>query len=362
MNPVPGRDGHEDELHRLLDDAVSDVEPRGGLDAIRSRTKVSPMRARPWYLGVGAAVVATAATIAAVAVVGGDAGRPASEPGFADSPSEAAPASSDPGGEESPSTKESEPPTSSVAIPVYYVGDSPMGPRLYREFHTGDGGDPLGTALEHAVSQAPEDPDYTVPWPTGTAVSGSVGADGTDDAGKIAVDVTSPGGEDLQARPAGMSRETAEMAVQQLVWTAQAAVQSSAPVQVTLDGDRTDRLLGVPVGEPLVRADELSTLSLVIVTSPSEGQEVTDSFRAEGIGSSFEATVPWQIRRGDAVVKEGFSTASGWMDRLYPWRTDAIDVSDLEPGEYTFVALTDDPSGGAEGPGAFSDTRTIHVR
>jgi hypothetical protein len=48
------------------------------------------------------------------------------------------------------------------------------------------------------------------------------------------------------------------------------------------------------------------------------------------------------------------------MDRLYPWETE-IDVSDLEPGTYTFAAMTDDPSGGAEGPGATTDTRTIVV-
>ena len=37
-----------------------------------------------------------------------------------------------------------------------------------------------------------------------------------------------------------------------------------------------------------------------------------------------------------------------------------IDVSDLAPGTYTFVAMTDDPSGG-EGLGPFTDTRTIIV-
>jgi hypothetical protein len=49
------------------------------------------------------------------------------------------------------------------------------------------------------------------------------------------------------------------------------------------------------------------------------------------------------------------------MDRLYPWET-RIDVSDLAPGEYTFAAMTDDPSGGAEGAEPFVDTRTITVR
>ena len=48
------------------------------------------------------------------------------------------------------------------------------------------------------------------------------------------------------------------------------------------------------------------------------------------------------------------------MDKLYPWETE-VDVSDLEPGTYTFVALTDDPSGGAEGGGPTEDSKTIVV-
>jgi hypothetical protein len=85
------------------------------------------------------------------------------------------------------------------------------------------------------------------------------------------------------------------------------------------------------------------------------------SFMARGLASSYEATVIWQIREpGGAVVLDGYTTAEGFMDRLWPWETE-VDVSGLEPGEYTFVALTADPSGGAEGFGPTSDTRTIVV-
>ena len=72
--------------------------------------------------------------------------------------------------------------------------------------------------------------------------------------------------------------------------------------------------------------------------------------------------MPWEIRdESDNVVLEGFVTALGWMDRLYEWETEPIDVSALPPGRYTFVAMTSDPSGGAEGFGPTSDTRTIIV-
>ena len=48
------------------------------------------------------------------------------------------------------------------------------------------------------------------------------------------------------------------------------------------------------------------------------------------------------------------------MDKLYPW-TAEVDVSGLAPGTYTFVAMTDDPSGG-EGAGPTEDTKTIVVQ
>ncbi len=52
--------------------------------------------------------------------------------------------------------------------------------------------------------------------------------------------------------------------------------------------------------------------------------------------------------------------AEGWEGQPVPWEAE-IDVSSLEPGTYTFVALTDDPTGGTEGPGPTYDTRTIVV-
>jgi hypothetical protein len=69
---------NDDQVRGLLTDAVDDVEPRPGLDRIRSRTARPAGRAR-WVLAVGGAVAATAATVAAVSVLG--AGR--DDPGAA---------------------------------------------------------------------------------------------------------------------------------------------------------------------------------------------------------------------------------------------------------------------------------------
>lgn len=89
---------------------------------------------------------------------------------------------------------------------------------------------------------------------------------------------------------------------------------------------------------------------LITLAEPAEGAEVSGSFTASGKANSPEANVLWEIRddSGEAVL-DGFVTAEGWMDKLYPWTTD-IDVSSLEPGAYVFVAMTDDPSGGEGKP------------
>jgi anti-sigma factor RsiW len=62
---TPTNDDHD--IRALLDDAVADVEPRRGLDEITLRTGRSR---RSWVWGTAGAVVATAAVIAAVSLVG----------------------------------------------------------------------------------------------------------------------------------------------------------------------------------------------------------------------------------------------------------------------------------------------------
>ncbi len=153
----------------------------------------------------------------------------------------------------------------------------------------------------------------------------------------------------------------AKLAVQALVYTVQGALQSRAPVQVVGEpGGPAVPMFGVDTDGGVANADQLDVLALVSVTSPESGAEVSGTFTASGVASSFEATVPWEVRDSSGtVVLDGFSTAEGWMDRLYPWQSE-VDVSGLAPGEYTFAAMTDDPSGG-EGPGPFEDTKVISV-
>lgn len=356
------RDEHR--LRELLDDAVSGVEPRNALDQIRNRTREQPMsNRRPWIWGVGGAVVATAATVALIAAVGRPGGDQADDTDPAipsDSVSESVDGSPDPSTDITPDStgapdpvESGEPATEKThAVAIYYLGDTPRGPRLYREFHSALGEDKLLAAMREVSTAMPQDPDYENPWPTTMQV----------DAAEVDRDVIRLELGDVAERPAGMTDEEAGLAIQQLIYTAQAAAQERLPVQFEVDGNPVAETLGVPTSEPLSQAEELDVMSHVQLTYPTEGQVVQDGrLMFAGRASSFEATVPWQLRQGDRVVKRGFVTTEGWMEKLYPFEGQA-NLGGLAPGTYTFVAMTDDPSGGAEGFGPSEDTRTIVVK
>ena len=84
-----------------------------------------------------------------------------------------------------------------------------------------------------------------------------------------------------------------------------------------------------------------------------------DLFLSECGGISEERGVTFKLDR--RIESAPAIMDAGWIERLYPWEVE-VDVSGLPFGHYTFVALTDDPSGGTEGFGPASDTRTIIVR
>ncbi len=161
-----------------------------------------------------------------------------------------------------------------------------------------------------------------------------------------------------RTRAPGMSEDEATLAVQQLVHTLQGVAQTRDPVTFRVNGQPSP-IFGIDAADGIDNANPLEVLGLVSVTSPEQGGSANGTLAASGVASSFEATVPWEIRQGDQVVQDGFATAEGWMDKLYPWQTE-IDVSGLAPGEYTFVAMTDDPSDG-EGGGPTEDSKDFSI-
>lgn len=257
------------------------------------------------------------------------------------------PTSSDAPTDEPTSDTTEEPGT--VAAPIYFVGDTPMGPRLYREFRAVEDDNPAEEALALLAAGDALDPDYGTLLPAMTVESVT-----TED-GVIVLDL----GADSTTADKSISADDGALAVQSLVYTLQGLTQTRDPLQITVGGVPTP-YLGQPTDVGVEAADQLDVLSLVSVTTPESDATVSGSFTASGAASSFEATVPWELRdAGGKVVLDGFATAESFSDELEPWTTD-IDVSGVDPGTYTFAALTDDPSDG-EGPGPFEDTKTVTV-
>jgi hypothetical protein len=298
-----------------------------------------------------ALTVTAIATAVVLAGCGDDPSNTADDPGSSDSssseptgvPSTPDPTSSDSSGSGQPADTET--------VPIYFVGDGPRGPVLFREFRAVEADNPLSEAAALLTAGDTLDPDYRTLFP-----GGAFGDIAYDEAANLITVVVPDDGWTTPAE--GMSKADAKLAVQSLVYTLQGVVGDRAPVTVTLGGAPTS-LFGIDTSSGVKAAPQLDVLNLVNVTTPEEGATVSGPFTASGVASSFEATVPWEIRDGDQVVKQGFTTAEGWVEKLFPWEAE-VDVSDLAPGEYTFVALTDDASDG-EGFGPSEDTKAIVV-
>jgi Immunoglobulin-like domain of bacterial spore germination/Sporulation and spore germination len=224
------------------------------------------------------------------------------------------------------------PPTSAGerALPVYYVAQTAAGPRLQREFHRLPAADPGSAAVREMLANPTGlDPDYRNPWPPGTGLRVPV----TSTADAITVDLTA-------APPS-------DIAVQQLVFTVQGALGSTAPVQLLHDG--------APTGPPIRRGDPYALRSLVQIDAPADGTSTASPVVVTGEAAVFEATLHWTVTSGATTIRTGVaSTAEGQV--FAPFRFSL----DLPPGHYKVQISEDDPSDGAGRP-VLTDDRTITV-
>jgi Immunoglobulin-like domain of bacterial spore germination/Sporulation and spore germination len=346
---MSSRDEHDPQLAALLRDAVAGVDPSDRLGELRARTS-APARRRPALLALGGAVLATAAVVTGVAVAG-DGLFPREQPGPADTPSATSPAPT--AESDTPSPSASAPPVATRQVTVYYLGDTPAGVRLYREDVPTGAPDDGPTAQLELLTTAPADPDYRTLWPAGAFAGSSVEDD------RITVELAE---ESLVDRPAETTEDEAAASLQQVVSTMQAYAQQELPVEFVVDGEPAARVLGIETTGPVAAAPLLDTLALVSIEAPAEGETVAGRLQVSGAANSFEGTVPWTILdASDEPVDDGFFTAEGSMgSTLFPFQG-SIDVSSLAPGTYSLIVETSDPSGGAEGTGPFSDSRTVVI-
>lgn len=363
----PGEfDAVERRLSGGLTDHAAPIRPNDRLSAILHEAheahEISPVAASGGS-GARRRWLPLAAAAAVVAIIGGvwwsaqDDGATISPPqsagpSLSPAPSLPTPPASSPAttGTPTPSTSTNPVGTSPVALPVYFVGpigDDPPTDKLFREFVRRDlptdatPADRVKQALVLATA-APAGSgrdEYLQPWAGQTIGAVDVTAD------RITVDLADPGNPE-----AAISGESRRLAVQQLVWTAQAAVQQgNVPVRFTVQGSAsalfgsisTDRSFTRP---PSDRSDE--DLAPIWVTSPTRDQVLpaADPVVVRGQASVFEGAVSWELERDGTTIRSGSTAATVGA----PARgTFEVDFGRLDPGRYTVVASELSPKDGS---------------
>ena len=323
----------ESDLRSLFDDAVSDVHPESGTSEIRARAgRPSAGRWVPLTL---------AAAVATTVVIVGAAWLAQRQPDDTPAAGQGSPA-------EKPRSQASPDPGRTVQVPVYYVGRTAAGPRLFAETHrvTDATESELQVAVQEALTGSPLDPDYTSSF-RALGVTAAAAVNG----GQVTLDLSEP-----VSRPPGMNEEQAQMAVQSLVWTVEAAAPGSGPVTFTVDGAPAATVLGIDTSAPVERASADSALATVSIATPGEGAVLPTRFEVTGQAATFEANVGWELKRGDEVVRKGFTTARECCT-LSPYSF----FVNATPGDYTLVVHDTDESDG-EGIGTSEDTKHITVQ
>jgi hypothetical protein len=339
----------EEALRRILAAEAESVEVApDALAVIRGRIA----RRRSWWrrflpsgmmlvgFGGGTAVVA-AATVAVV---------------LASSPQPSPTPQQPPAGSGPPATLAPLPPTAN--LPVYYLGSTSLGVRLFREYHVlpVTGTTPVARASAALTAMltagSPADPDYTTPW-RGATVN-SVRVDG--DTWTV----------DLHGIPAAPPADaaTARIAVQQLVWTVTAANGSAASgtpaggtgkVRLLVDGQGRSSLWGVTGLDGLTRAPRTEVQAPIWLIDPQQNAPIGHTFSVYVAGTVADGVVRVRVVRAGVPVS----------DQAVPLNASAPQLGEahlqltLEAGTYTVVAYVPGPSGGADQD---SDSHEITIR
>ncbi len=235
--------------------------------------------------------------------------------------------------------------TTQVALPAYFVGAiNTTGDQfgLYREFvqtAVPTAATPAQTAkaaVAVAMNAAPlaKVEPYLQPW-SGTAVTNV-----TVTPSLITITLSGPGA-------TGFSAAQTKLAVQELVWTAQAALgHGTVPVKFVV-ANGPPMLFGTyPTAQTYNRpAPDLQyqVLAPIWITSPVRNQVFPASglsyprhatVVATGQSCAFEGTTQWQLKQNGTALRSGVATASSGCPTRGTWQ---VGLGALTAGNYTFA-------------------------
>ncbi len=250
--------------------------------------------------------------------------------------------------------------TGPATVPAYFVGAvgaaGDVTWKLYREFFitdtpaSADPSDIVAAALRRSLdAQALSNyADYLQPWSGTTLVS----VNATPELLTIAL---SNGGAD------GFEGEQQRLAVQQLVWTAQAAYgQGRVPVTFLLADGATHLFGRFPADAQYDRPDpgqEGLDVAPVWITAPSRDQQlpIGGNVTVTGLAIAPQARLAWELRRGTVVITSGTTAVSAAAPSQAAY---AIELGELPAGDYQVTVWTPNPDDGSRS-GANSTTFTV---
>ena len=317
---------------------------------------------RPWLFAVGGAVVATAATVAVVAAVGGSPQNTADpDPATSQSPTEEPAPTEDSRADradraEWPAGDPQRAPAT-VTLPAllrrrHAPGPAPV-PRVPRGRRAASRGSSPST---HRCTGAALDPDYRTLWPAGVQRPASASPTATDHRRPHRRRPARPPGGHVAGADAKLAAAAGRLhAPRRSLEQGGSRCRSSARRRRHRPGPGQSR----PSRSRTPPAHEDPRPGLGQQPCP-RARPCGDRFIVSGVANSFEATVPWEIRQGDRVVaKASPPRTAGWTSSTPGPRRSTS--RSWPPAPTRFAAMTDDPSGGAEGAGPTEDTKTIVV-
>jgi hypothetical protein len=285
-----------------------------GWHRVRASRPRRPRGAAMWWSGMVGAGTVTATVVAVMASVG------SCNPVAGPAPDQAPP----------PAAASQTTASTSARVPIYYIGATKAGPRLYREYHV-VAPRPAGTAaaLKAAIAQMLDgrtayDRDYHSSWPASATVRSVAVRDGvaTIDLGGATVNGYDP-------------KENAA-ALQQLIWTG-TAYSGGTGVRLLFDGKPRATLwkAALPCSGVLRRAAAVSALAPVWVIDPQAGSLSGRNVTVNLAGIVFEGAVNVRVKNsaGRVVYHKVVQLTMG-----APAQGTARLTVRLNPGAYTVEA------------------------
>lgn len=231
-----------------------------------------------------------------------------------------------------PSSPAAASPALSARIPVYYVGDTKTGPKLFREYHVLMKKPPTSVAAqlkagltEMLDGRTAYDKDYHSGWPASASVRSVSVANGV-----ATIDLSG-------ATVNGYDPPGNAAALQQLIWTG-TAYAGGVGVKLLFDGKPRATLwkAALPVSGVLRRAPAVDTLARVWVIDPQAGSTSGKPTTVSLAGIVFEGTINVRVKNssGRVVYSKVVQLTVG-----APAQGTARLSIRLNPGKYTIEAF-----------------------